>query len=311
MDNGIIKSVILPAVIIIAGFPAVFALSGFVNNSRPQLPQDYGDSDLMIHSSSLKGYAFGTEGLIADYYFMRSLQYIGDKIDKSQSDFINIDDLRDLNPRLLYPMLENATDLDPHFIAAYTYGAIVLPAINTDHAIALASKGIANNPDSWRLYQHIAYIYWRLKKYDKAAEFYEKGSAIQGSSPFMKMMSASMKLEGGSRDTARIIYREMLASSEDEQVKNTAEAHLKELDSLDERDVIDKVLADFKQNTGRCVNNFSELTSMLMRVKQPENAEFHVNNAGSLVDPTGVPYLLDKEKCTVMIDRGKNDVPVK
>src|SRR5258707_850764 len=148
-----IRDIAFPLVIIVVGFLAVFRLSGYVEAVRPALPDEYVDSDLTVRGSKLKGFALGTEGLIADYYYIRSLQYVGDKLVKSKSEFINLDDLRDLNPRLLYPLLDNATDLDPHFIAAYSYGAVVLPAIDPEKAVRLANKGIANNPTHWRLYQ--------------------------------------------------------------------------------------------------------------------------------------------------------------
>ena len=237
--------IVLPAVILIAGFAAVVWLSSFIERNRPPLPEGYSDSDLSMNGSRLKGFALGTEGLIADWYFMRSLQYIGDKMLTRKVGTLNIDDLSDLNPRLLYPLLNNATDLDPHFIAAYSYGAMVLPAVDKEKAVELTAKGIAKNPDSWRLYQHLGFIYWKLHRYDKAAESYEKGSTIEGAQPFMKLMAASMKADGGSRETARSIYQQMLDGSDDEQVRITAVRRLNELDSLDERDAIDKIMTDF------------------------------------------------------------------
>ena len=297
--------------IIIAGFAAVIVLSGFIQRSRAPLPDDYADSDLNMNGSRLKGFAFGTEGLIADWYYMRALQYVGDKLLNRKSETINIDDLRDLNPRLLFPMLENATDLDPHFIAAYSYGAVVLPAIDPGKAIDLAVKGIVNNPNEWRLYQHLGYIFWKLGQYDKASEVYEKGSQVAGAQPFMKMMAASMRTQGGSRGTSRLIYREMLDNSDDEQVRITAERRLNELDSLDEREAIDKTLAQFKETNGRCASDLSEITNLLISVKLPENREFRVDNSNRLVDPTGAAYLLDRENCRVKLDPGHTGLPLK
>ena len=118
MRDSLLQRIILPAVIIIVGFAAVFSFSGYITNIRPQLPEGYADSDLSVQGSRLKGFAFGMEGLLADFYFMRSLQYIGKKILDSKSEDINIDDLTSLNPRLLHPLLDTATDLDPHFISA-------------------------------------------------------------------------------------------------------------------------------------------------------------------------------------------------
>ncbi len=311
MQKKTLTSIVMPAVILIAGFAAVISLSGFVEAKRPPLPVGYVDADLNINGSDLRGYAIGTEGLIADYYFMRSLQYVGDKLLSQGDKTIDLNDLRGLNARLLYPMLENATDLDPHFIAAYSYGAVVLPAIDPQKAINIANKGIVNNPDHWRLYQHLGYIYWRLGQFEKASEIYEKGSNIQGASPFMRMMAASMKTEGGSRQTARAIYREMLATSEDEQVRNTADRSLKELDSMDERDAIDEVLRETKEQNARCVNSLAEILPMLRNVRLPEGREFHLDNAKRLVDPSGAPYLLDKEKCGVKLDPERTGLPQK
>src|SRR5437773_156352 len=150
-SNRPLTSLVLPTLIVAAGFAAIFLLSGFIERNKPGLPEGYEDSDLAFNGSNLKGYAFGFEGLIADFYWMRSLQYVGDKLVKSNDEFINIDNLTNLNPRLLYPYLKTATDLDPQFIMAYTYGALVLPAIDPAKAIDLANKGIANNPKAWRL----------------------------------------------------------------------------------------------------------------------------------------------------------------
>lgn len=306
-----LRTLILPAITIVTGFLAVFWLSGFIERNHPQLPEGFEDSDLAFNGSRLKGFACGLEGLIADWYWMRSLQYIGDKIVKSNDEFTNIDDLTSLNPRLLYPYLENATDLDPHFIAAYSYGAIVMPAIDPEKAIAIAEKGIAKNADEWRLYQQLGYIYWKLGRFDQAAEAYEKGSAIAGAQPFMKMMAASMRTEGGSRATARQIFGQMLDGSDDPMVRLTATRRLKELDSLDEREVIDKALAEFREKNGRCANGFGEILPMLMQVRLPETREFRVDNANRLVDPTDAPYLLDKENCRSKIDPARTELPLK
>ena len=304
----VLASAVLPAVIVVAGFAVLITLSSYIESTRPEMPAGYEDSDLQMRGSWLKGYAFGTEGLIADWYFMRGLQYIGDKMLKNPDMEIDLGDLRPLNPRLLYPYLQNATDLDPHFLAAFSYGAIVMPAIDSQQAIELAKKGVANNPRSWRLYQHLGYIYWKLGRYQDAAETYEKGAEVEGAAPFMRMMAASMKTEGGSRETARSIYREMLAGSDDEQVRITAQRRLQEVDSLEERDAIDKALAEFKDTNGRCPSSLTEILPRLATVKLPGGRDFRIDKSRNIVDPTDAPYVLDQEKCKALIDAGKSGI---
>ncbi len=309
MNSNSIKTFIAAAVIV-CGFAAVFVLSNHLEQIKPALPENYADQDLALQGTKLKGFSFGAEGLLADWYWMQSLQYLGNKIVNSKED-LNLENLSNLNPRLLYPYLDNATDLDPRFMAAYQYGAIVLPAIDAAKAVKFIEKGISDNPREWQLYHQLGYIYWRQKNYEKAAETYAKGAKIENAAPFMKMMAAKMKSEGGSRDTAREIYRQMFENSEDKQVKENAELRLLELDSLDERDAIRAALLKFKEKNNRCANSPAEILPLLISVKLPNGKDFRIDKSNNIVDPSGAPYLLDKEKCDVILDREKTKIPLK
>src|SRR4051812_35978041 len=97
------KQIIISIAIIIFGFCSVFALSNFLEAHRVGLPEEYEDADLTLQGKQLKGYALGAEGLIADWYWMQSLQYIGGKVVKKDLANLNIENLTSLNPRLLYP----------------------------------------------------------------------------------------------------------------------------------------------------------------------------------------------------------------
>lgn len=295
-------------VLVASGFAAIFFLSDFIEKNHPPLPENYADADLALQGAKIKDFSLGLNGLMADFYWMQSLQYLGNKVIKSNQK-VDLENLRPLNPRLLYPLLDNATDLDPRFIQVYSYGAVVLPTIDNEQAIKLAEKGIRNNPDHFRLYQHLGFIYWKLKNYEKASEIYEEGSKIPGAPPFMKMMSAKMKSDGGSRETSRQIYRQMYDESQDTQVKDNAALRLLELDSLDERDAIRAALQNFKAKNNRCAAGWREIFPLLQSIKLPQNKDFRVDAAGNIVDPTNAPYVLDKEKCDVAIDVEKSKLP--
>jgi tetratricopeptide (TPR) repeat protein len=301
--------IISAAAIIVFGFAAIFALSGFIEANRPALPAGFEDSDLALQGAKLKNYSLGANGLLADLYWMRALQYIGDKAVKSKEK-VDMENLRPLNPRLLYPLLDNATDLDPQFMTVYSYGAIVLPAIDSEQAIKFTEKGIRDNPGEWKLYQHLGFIYWKIGDYEKAAEVYGKGAKIEGAPAWLNLMSARLKAEGGSRATSREIYRQMLNEAQDQQVKEAAALRLSELDSQDERDAIRNALENFKARNNRCANNWRELLPFLETVKPPHGKSFRVDNASNPVDPTGAPYILDKEKCDVKLDAEKTKLPL-
>ena len=304
------KHTIAGFAVIVVGFVCVFFLSSFIEKNRPPLPPGFEDEDLALQGAKLRGFSFGFEGLIADWYWMRSLQYIGDKVVNSPDETVNIENLSALNPRLLYPLLDTATTLDPKFTAVYEYGAVVLPAIDKEQAIKFTEKGIADNPSEWRLYQHLGYIHWRLGDFENAAKVYTEGARIAGSPPFMSLMAAKMKSEGKSRDTARAIYSQMIAESDDTRVKDNAALRLLQLDSLDERDAVRSVLQNFKIKNNRCAGSWREILPLLVSVKLPENKDFRIDEANNLVDPSGAPYILDRENCDVLLDKEKTKVPL-
>ena len=289
--------------VILAGFALSVFLTTYAEHVRPPLPAGYEDEDLALSGSKFKGFAFGAEGLISDWYWMNSLQYVGKKVSSVGLDKLNLEDMTSLNPRLLYPYLNAATDLDPKFIAPHSYGATILPAINSEQAIALTEKGIANNPSAWRLYQYLGYIYWRLGDYEKASEVYGKGSQIEGSPIFMRMMSARMKTEGGSREIARDMYKQIRDQAEDERSRENAELRLLQIDSLDERDIITAALAEFQDANKRCPSSWAELIPTI--AKKPEASRLlRIDQSNNIVDPSGAVYFLNREKCTV--DLGKD-----
>lgn len=287
--------------VIIFGFAAIYGLSNFLERAKPPVPEEYIDQDLALKGAKIKGYVLGMEGLLADWYWMQTLQYMGAKFEISGDKSINIGDMRKYNLKLVYPYLDNATSLDPKFMAAYEFGAVVLPAIDADQAIKIAEKGIKNNPDDYRLYNHLGYIYWRSENYKKAAEIYSAGAKLKDAPPFLTFMAAKMQNDGNNRDTAREIYRQMAEQSTDKQTKETAELHLLELDWLDERDAVNPVLKNFKEKNGRCAANLQEILPLLQNVKLPGDKDFRIDKNQNLVDPTGVPYILNAEKCEIKL----------
>lgn len=284
-------------VVVIAAFLVVFGFSIFIEGSRPKLPVGFQDTDLVMKGKNIRGFALGSEGMLADWYWMMSLQYMGAKLAESKDTNIDIGNLSNLNPRLLYPYLDNATDLDPSFFPAYSYGAAVLPAIDANQAIALTEKGIRSNPEKWRLYQYLGYIHWQMKSFEKAAEVYDAGSRIAGSPPFMKEMAAQMRSKGGSRELARSMYRQIIDQAEDEQSKRSAQLKLSGLDAEDEIDAINATLTASRP----CPTRLSEIYSQLAKVDLPNGGDFRIDREKGIVDPSGVAYRFDATKCTVSL----------
>ena len=286
---------------LLIGLASVVGLSRWLDSHRPPTDSRMDEEQLYLTGTMAKRISLGFNGLAADWYWMRSLQYVGRKI-IDVPDNVPIDNLAQLNLKLLAPLIDTSTTLDPEFIEPYQYAAVVLPAVDLPEAIRLTRKGIAANPNAWRLYQHLGYIYWQQRDFQAAGEAYDQGSKLPGAPPWMVAMKAKMANEGGSRELAREIYGRIYEQAENAKVKEMARKRLLQLDSLDQRDGLRKVLAAYKTRVGRCPSSWKEVEPLLRAVR------VEVDSTGAPLDPTGTAYVMVGDGCDLDVDP-KSEVP--
>ena len=303
MNNERRKSVTLGLVVVV-GIACAALLVRWTDSLRPPVDPNLIDESLYVNDKTARRMSLGFNGLAADWYWMRSLQYVGKKIFQFEGD-IRLDDMSALNLKTLAPLLDTATTLDPEFIEPYEYAAAVLPAIDVQQAIRLTEKGIDANPNEWRLYHHLGYIYWRQNEFQKASEIYNRGSQVPGAPTWMQAMKARLVSDGGSRSTAREIYTRMYEQSNEDQVKEMARSHLLRLDSLDQRDGLQRLFAAYKARNGKCPDSWRELEPVFRA------ARIQVDHSGAPLDPSGAPYLLKAGACEVELDWKQTKVPLK
>ena len=118
---------------------------------------------------------------------------------------------------------------------------------------------------------------------------------MAGAPGWMGAMAAQMSLNGGSREAARETYRRMYEEASDEQVRTLAALRLAQIDSLEEREVIRRALAEFRSRAGRCPANWREAAPLLRA------ARLRLDAAGAPLDPTDAPYELDPGACDVRL----------
>jgi len=289
--------------VVVIGLAGVVGLARRIDSQKPPGDFNTDKEQLYVNGATVKRISLGFNGLAADWYWMRSLQYIGHKFLNANED-LQLDDLSKLKLTLLAPLLDTATTLDPAFMEPYQYAAVVLPAVNVDEAIRITRKGIAANPSAWQLYQQLGYIYWQQKDFQKASDAYGEGAAITGAPPWMQVMKGKMANEGGSRELAREIYSRMYQEAEAGEVKEMARKRLLQLESFDQRDVLRKVLTTYQSKAGRCPSSWKELEPVFSALRVP------LDPAGAPLDPAGTGYVLLTDKCDVDLNP-KSEVPYK
>ena len=301
MKRSLSKRDVLLLLTVLVGLASVIGVSRLIESQRSMAIATTNEEQLYLNGATVKRISLGFNGLAADWYWMRSLQYVGRKV-LTNGQGLQLDNLGALNLKLLPPFLDTATTLDPQFMEPYEYAAIVLPGIDVKEAIRITRKGIAANPSSWRLHQHLGYIYWQQQDYEAARNTYREGAKIPGAPPWMEAMQARMAVAGGSRDTAREIYQRMYEQSDDEKVKEMARRRLLQLKSFDERDGLRRLMTGYKSQTGRCPSSWTELAPALRAFK------IRVDPSGAPFDPSGVAYLMIADKCDVETDP-QSEVP--
>jgi len=223
----------------------------------------------------LKRMSLGYTGLLADIYWTRVVQYFGGHHHEGAMEY-----------KLLAPLLDITTTLDPHLVVAYEFGGTFLAqkppegAGDPDAAARLVERGIRENPDAWRLYYHLGFIDY-IERHDAkaAADAFERGSRVPGAHPWMKIMAATMAEHGGDPNTAKLLWTKIYENTEDKLIKANAAKHLRSIKANEDIAYLDQLVAAYQQRVGQLPQSWNEMIS-----------------AGYLrgvpVDPSGTPYRL-------------------
>ncbi len=270
------KVTVVASLALIACMSASVLLLGRVDRARPQATLD---EVLYLPSPKvLKDMSLGYEGLLADIYWTRAVQYFGGHLTMDAPTF-----------KLLAPLLNIATQLDPHLVVAYDFGANFLAppppngAGDPKEAIRLTNFGIQNNPQEWRLYYNLGFVYYiELKDYAAAADAFSRGANIPGAHPFMRVLAARCAEHAGELDTARMLWIATYQSSKNKEIRANAMAHLRALKVDDDIGHLDVLIAQFHNRTGRFPSSFAELQIPGLDGRTP-------------VDPIGDPYKLTQD----------------
>ncbi|HEY5444895.1 MAG TPA: hypothetical protein VIJ87_10575, partial [Pyrinomonadaceae bacterium] len=93
--------------IVVVGLASVVGLSRIIDARRPAADPTLEEEKLYVTANAARRVSLGFNGLIADWYWMRSLQYVGHKVLSLPAD-VPLDDLGSLNLKLLAPLLDTA-----------------------------------------------------------------------------------------------------------------------------------------------------------------------------------------------------------
>ena len=252
-------------------------VSVFLLRNIDRMRTDNTDEDVLYIDSPklIRKVSLGFDGLMACIYWTRAVQYFGAR------HFVRAQTYNELAP-----LLEITTALDPNLVPAYEFGASFLApappegAGEPKRAVQLMEYGIAHNPDNWRLYYNLGFVYYtELKDYKHASEIFERGSHTPNAHPAMKVLAARMAENGGDVTTARILWSATYQSSKDSYIRQNASAHLRAIQIDEDVTNLQDIVTGFTNQNGRPPTSMWELAAAEHWTDVP-------------ADPNGVPYTL-------------------
>jgi hypothetical protein len=233
----------------------------------------------------VKTMAPGFENLLADLYWLRTVQYFG-----GQRVYA-----KDKKFELLEPLIEITTTLDPRLEIAYRYGAIFLSEPNPVGAgrpkegVAFLQRGMENLPQSWRLRQDLGFFtHLFLGDSARAAAILHEAARVPGAPYWLETLGASLLAKSGDRGAARSMWQQMYEQGEAGAIKANARENLRVLDALDQADQLQEAVAAFERRVGRRPRSLEELLASGVLKKPP-------------VDDAGVPFAYDADTGTVSV----------
>jgi len=275
--NGNKAIAALLLLVIPAGFTGIWDLQHRIDKQLAPLQQEE-DVVLLRSGKLLKLMSLEYAPLVADIYWTRAVQYYGNKR-------LN----EDRNLKSLWFLLDVATTLDPNLIPAYRFGSTFLAepvprgAGQPELAVKLLERGIAANPDEWRLYMDLGYVYYfELRDYRKSSEAFRKGSENPKAMFWMKVMAARIAEMGNSFETSAFLWKQVYETTQDPQVKENARVHLQLLRVQQDLQQLDKLAEEYRNRTGHAPQRVQDLAQAgLLR--------------GEPADPLGYAYVFSRD----------------
>jgi hypothetical protein len=185
-------------------------------NVRPYLY----DNLYLPSGKFLEQVSLGYNQIVADVIWHQAIQYYGG-YRKELHDLVYFEGLIDL-----------VTDLDPHFIFPYVFGAVVMSQDmgSFESGIRMLRKGMHHNPNSWELPFEIGFLnFVDAGDHDMAARYFDLASRLPGAPEHTLRFAAFVYSKAGHDELSIRMWEELKESTEEPYMRELAERYLKKL----------------------------------------------------------------------------------
>ena len=162
----------------------------------------------------------GYHDLAADLLWFKTVQYYGG-YRMGENDLA-----------LFKHLITVITDLDPQFVFAYVFGALIIAQDlgRLDDGVVFLEKGIANNPTDWWLPFELGFLYYvNARDYARALACFEKAARLPGAQPIAARFAAFVAGKAGYTETSIAMWEELARETDNAYVRELAQRYVREL----------------------------------------------------------------------------------
>ncbi len=185
----------------------------------------------------LRQAVLGYEHLAADLIWLRAIQYFGQHR------------LTDLKFEHLGHILDILTTLDPQFIHAYTFGALLLTdyAKGPEEALELLKKGMRENPNAWEIPFTAGFIHYIfLRQLSTAAQYFLRAGKLPDAPEACLRFAGFVYRKAGQREVALRLWIELYNSTENKVEKETALRYVNKLTMERHAELVEGAVETFR-----------------------------------------------------------------
>lgn len=265
---------------------ALLATAVFARSRLERLGEDRISAELLYlpEGPYLRALSFGQEETLADLIYIWAIQY-----------YSSFEDVA-LRFEYLEKIFEGAiTELDPRFLEVYLIGGLVmsLEAREPEMALALYDKGIAAVPDSWELPYWAGWECYNFGDYACARRYWAQASEMPDAPSTLLRLAAYALAKAGDPAAALAEYRRLAEQAPDEKTERVAREWVARLETRLLLERLDRAIAEFRTQRGRCPRVLGELVRAGVIDALPAS-------------PAGEPFRYDPAACKAYPPQGQS-----
>ncbi len=210
---------------------------------------------------------FGFDTLVADYYWLMSLQLVGD-------------DSKPFDPEVVARMIEVVTTLDPWSDHAYRFAGVwltdSLESVQTSNR--LLTRGVSYAPQDWRIRHYLGFNhFFYLGDHGTAADILETTIGLPKTPRYIAPLVARLRFERDGLATVRGFLIGLAESTEDPYAEAEYLKSIDEIDTERRARLLDQARTIYVERTGRDIAAIGDLLAgeaPILRALPPPHPHF-------------------------------------